>query len=273
MCAYFFAVSRPVNTDFTSEEHNKLKKMITNPLFNELTQLSSETKVKYTFDRENISHLNVIKDCTRIAQQKLEDSVAIDKEAALAFLAGVTSMAGFVPFSWVITPLAFIYCGYLVKERIPAYEEYTKSLEDLVRCAAWALSDVNQIQANMADKDIQNMITLLTQVMTKKQLGDIIVDSPIEDAFFVAALKKEELLSVDFVLDSSTKDVFDAAFKKSDTEKQKNLSYTVYGYKQGGSLAAMATKIASYLQVMLRQAAATSYQYLSEMSASTTAGM
>lgn len=265
----FFPVSSQVNTNFTSKEHIELKEMITNPLFNQLTELSSDTKALYKFDGKNIAHLNVIKDCTRIAQQKLEDSMAIDKKAALSFLFGVVAQAtAFLPFSWIIAPLAFMYTGYLIKERIPAYDEYTQSIDNLVRCADWALNKTDTNSEDINLDDIKEMLKLLKQVMTKEQLKGVIVDGDLENEFLATALIEEKLLTTNY-----TPEEFGAALEFSDVEKQKTLAYTVYGYMQGGSLAAMATKIGSYLQVMLRQAAATSYQYLSEMSATTTAGM
>lgn len=256
MCAYFFAIPRPVDTQLTSPEHIQLKEMITNPLFNEFTKKAPDVKAAYKFNNQNEAHWNVIKDCTRIAQQKLEDSVAIDKEAALVFAIGIAATS-FLPFGWIISPLAFMYCGYLVKERIPTYEEYTQSLDNLVRCASWALNNDDTTQADIDNADTQAMLTLLKQVMTKKQLADIIVDN-LENKFFATALIEEKLLDT-----NHTTEQFKAALERSDVEKAKNLVYNVYGYKQGGSIAAMVAKVASYLQTVLRQAASACYEYIS----------
>ncbi len=229
MCAYFFKVSHPVLNNFNSPAHKELKDMVTSPLFQQLPE-SVRTDIKYKFDKNNPDHQAILRDCTRIAKEKLLDCKATDKEAASALMLGIVAQAtGFLPFNWIITPLAFMYSGYLIKERIPAYEEYTESLETLHRCAAWALNNSYTTADDMNNEAVQAMLNVLKEVMTKEQLKDIIVDGGLENDF---------LASIDDELDA---------------EKQQNFEYKIYGYKQGGSLTAIATQIGIYVHKALNE--------------------
>lgn len=248
MCAYFFAVSRPANTDTPSPEHLKLKAMVTDPeRFKTATEyMPVDIANTFNFDRNNSKHLDILKDCTRLAKQKLEDSMAIDKEASVFSAVGVLAMAGFLPFSWALTPLAFMYSGYLVKERTTAYDEYTTSLDNLVACTKWALNSNRTTQDDINHVDVQSMLDLLKQVMTIEQLKGVIFD-PLETEFFAKLLGAKDATTYD-------------------NEKKETLSYAVYGYQQGGSLTALIAKATSYLQVAAREAATVAYKYLSDAS-------
>ena len=236
MCAYFFAAPRVVHTDFTSDAHKTLKTTVTSPLFSQLPE-SVRLNEQYKFNRTP-AQLAVIKDCTQIAQQKLQDCKAVDKEAALALAFGVAALAtGWLPFTWIIMPMAFIYSGYLIKERAPAFDEYTKSLKDLVLCAQWAINNEYTKQADMEAPEVEEMLNLLQQVMTKEQLKDLIVDGPLEDNFI-------------------------NTIAMSDEDKEKTLEYKVYGFEQGGSLSAIATKIGSYIHNVMSELAGKCVDYV-----------
>jgi len=222
MCAYFFKVSldHAVNDQKPNEERQSFKND------------SQESKYLYTFDRTKSEDIDLIKYCTLTAQQKLLDCQAADKEAATLLAIGlITFSTGFIPFSWVIAPLALVYSGYLMKERSSAYDEYTAALEDLHRCADWALNHESTTQDDMNNDTIKSMLSLLKQVMTTEQLKAIIVDGDIENEF-ISSIKNNEV---------------------NDEDKKKTLTYMIYGYNQGGSLSDVALKIKDYIQYVCNQ--------------------
>ncbi len=228
--AYFFKVVHKVNDDFKSSDHIKLKNTVTSPLFEQFSKEVKESK-DYKFLNTNQKHLDVITDCTRIARQNLLDCKATDKEAALFLMLGIAAQAtSFVPFNWILAPIAYLYAGFLIKERIPAYKAYTESRDNLVRCAAWALNNEYTTSDDMNKKPVIEMLDLLKTIMTKKQLAYIIVDGPLEKSF---------LQTIDI----------------TDEEKERTLEFQVYGYGQDGSLATLAISIGSYIQAVMKQIA------------------
>ncbi|HBI22351.1 MAG TPA: hypothetical protein DDY37_07210 [Legionella sp.] len=237
MCAYFFAVKHSPNDVQLDEDSVTTKNMITNPSFK---QFPDEIRSRYHFDREFPNHTNIITDLTNTARKKWLDVKAIDKEITVAFSLGiVASFSSFIPFNWLIAPMALIYTGYLAKERDTAYAEYTQAMQSLHRCCDWAVNQVSTTQGDMDLDQVKSMLGLLSQVMTKAQMEGIIADQ-FENEYFNTIGFNDE----------------------SDAVKKETLDYKIYGFDQGGSISEILTKLAGSLKQMLTKAATEAMVYL-----------
>ena len=234
MCAYFFSAKHNPN-DFQLEQDDiGIMNMIASPLFK---KISKDLPASYQYNSSSQTHTNIIKELTNAARNKLLDVKAIDKEISVAFSLGVVaSLSSFIPFNWLIMPMAFIYTGYLAKERDAAYAEYTVSLAALRLCCDWAVNNESSTQGDMDLAHVKSMLNLLSQVMTKKQLGGVIRDE-LEKTFF-------DTINI------------------TDEVKKDTLDYKIYGYDQGGSISAILTEVGSYMKRLLTKAATDTMVYL-----------
>lgn len=256
MCAYFFAVKRPAVTEETldtKEKRLKLQTRVTNP--DTLQVLLDANLPDATFSQNTQEHMALITHCTTMVKEKLEDVIAADKEAATFLILGMTATA-FLPFGWVISPLALMYSGYMIKEREPAYADYNAALETLKNCAAWALkndSTINDPTIN-GNPEITAMLKTLQDVMTYKQLDGIIPDGEAENVFFatklfeVGLITPENLASLKGTGKAKRPEWLQTAMNTADEAKQKTLKYKMYGYQQGGSLAAITVKMLTFIR-------------------------
>lgn len=282
MCAYFFAATRTIDKSavvLTSDEQkelNELKEIVTKPKMLDLARKLSKQNTgedAHKFSATKL-HLELVKNCTKIVSEKLEDVMAADKEAVAFFALGVASQY-VLPFSWIISPLAFMYSGYMIYERIPALAAYTEALETLRNCAAWALNNHDLSKEIMELPEIDRMLTLLQQVMTNKQLEKVIFNGPLEDNFFANCMISEGLMverEKQALLKTGpwtaqeyqdAKAIFNQALSESDTNKEKTLGYQVYGYDQAGSLKALAEKILTYIKDGVTDLASQGYEMVS----------
>lgn len=237
MCAYFFKPEseyQPFMPVLTHEQ-TQIRDMITHPHFETFKQSLQGT---YTFNAGNPQHLPIIVHLTDAAQKKLHEVKAIDKEISATFALGLlSSISSIIPFNWLLAPAAWMYTGYLAKERDTVYAEYTESLRQLHACCHWA---ANNGQATtdeiIALPQVQSMLAFLSEVMTTTQMADILADQ--HEATFFGSLR-----------------VPDAA-------KVETLHYKIYGYDQGGSITGILTKIAGYAKQTLTKAVTDALVYL-----------
>ncbi len=234
MCAYFFSAKHSQDNVSLGKDDIDIKTMITSPLFKTLPE---SVRARFQFNPNSPNHTNIIKELTIAARNKLLDVKAIDKEISVAFSLGVVaSLSSFIPFNWLIMPMAFIYTGYLAKERDAAYAEYTDSLAALHRCCDWAVNNVTTTQDDMNLGHVQSMLNLLSQVMTQEQLKGVIKNE-LEGGFL-------------------------ATINITDEVKKDTLDYKIYGYDQGGSISAILTEVGSYMKRLLTKAATDTMVYL-----------
>ena len=234
MCAYFFSTKHIQNDVSLDKAGIVIKDMITNASFQTFPE---EVRNQYQYKSSSPIHTQIIKELTIAARNKLLDVKAIDKEISVAFSLGVVaSLSSFIPFNWLIMPMAFIYTGYLAKERDAAYAEYTDSLAALHRCCDWAVNNDGTTQDDMNLGHVQSMLNLLSQVMTQEQLKGVIKNE-LEGGFL-------------------------ATINITDEVKKDTLDYKIYGYDQGGSISAILTEVGSYMKRLLTKAATDTMVYL-----------
>ena len=261
MCAYFFKVNRlPVAV---SQPVSELKAKVINEMVVNLIH-KGQTQSSDIFLLGNNMHMAVIADCIKAAKERKEDVIATDKEATIFFTLAVGAHI-FMPFAWIISPLSFMYVGYLIHERIPAYQEHHQALRELRNCAKWVLGQ-DATPAKMKDSIIQEMLTVLQDAMTLEQLDKVIINGKTENEFFLNKMiadgtvelkgtTRDELYATFFDSNSHTRTPEgQEMYEKSNTQQKNSIGYRIYGLDQDGSLTQISQRILGYIKHLAGEA-------------------
>lgn len=195
------------------------------------------------FDAAEASgHMEIVKSCTDAVNVNLSVLQNRDKQIAYGFSSAGAALAlsSLIPFGLTIAMAGVAYASYFLGGRDDPYNKFNTALEELAHCCDWALS--NPTPDIFKDKNIQDMLKTLAPLVTRKDLvaimGSDVEAQRVEKALI--DLHKQENLDYDATKETTTSLLElpkPAPYKLAEKD---DLAYHLYGYKQGGSLAALA---------------------------------
>ena len=205
------------------------------------------------FDVTHEDHIQKVIDCTAALNQYLPVLKNRDTHIASGFATATVALAlaSIIPFGLTIAMAGVAYASYWLGGRDEPYNKFTAALEELAHCCDWALSealDDESYTAKVNTPAIKAMLLQLAPYVTKADLIDI-MGSEKEAANVELALSKlhAEEPATEAGVDKGgilnlNKPV---AYQLATTN---DLTYHLYGYKQGGSLATLANVVRIYAQ-------------------------
>lgn len=205
--------------------------------FNQTIHSLNNTTPPSTFELTNDAHLNKVIEYINAVNTHLPVLKHRDQRIATGFaIAGAAlAFSAIIPFSLTIAMSGVAYGAYYLGGRDEPYNKFNAALEGLAHCCDWALSDLTD-QNKLKNEHIKQMLKTLASHATQEDLVTIMGSEAEAECIIKALAALTEQEASNAMNTKKTVSPYKLATKD-------DFNYHLYGYKQGGTLASLATVV------------------------------